>query len=997
MQEEVVDELLSAAYETRDATFNLLVENFGGKRDDSALAKLICDIHKFSQSSANPQNWLENAMADEETAAAELVKSFQTSLIGIRNDYRRAIRISHESGLDKYEPHLRAELETIRNIAQAQTWDEVHSRLNSLTFERMPAKSKDADSEAADLVKKIRTRIKADIKKIQDTVFFADFQQMQADSRAMKPQLECLCNLVKTFAEKFTERKTAENLLDFNDLEHLTIKLLKQNAPEIAAKFDEIYIDEFQDTNSAQSFIFEKLAEHTQSFIVGDAKQSIYGFRNAEPKIFLSKIEQGDGVVHLSHNFRSSPQVIADINHIFQTVMSEKVGDITYNESHALVAGRPHEPSPPLEIHLIEPPTTDEETDEESMFLTTIEREAQFVTSRIIELVETEKSLNYGDIAIISRQTQTAGVFAEALTKAGIPVICDDSTGFFAADEIADTLSLLRIIDNQWQDIPLIAAMRSRLFNFTDDELAEIRLKTPDAPFFTATENFTSPKTHNFTEQINAYITQSKSASLTELIDSIVYNSNIVYDANLQLMRQYAAQFESEERKSLHDFISYIDSCIEKKLDFATPRTTAPDSNAVQIMTIHKSKGLEFKAVFLVGCGKKFNMRDSLEPVLYDFRRGIATEFRQSYLTRPTINSMAIKAAKRTTALSEEMRILYVALTRAESRLFVYGSVRNAEKELEHWQNLAQLKNDQLTYYITNQQRFIDWLGISMPKNVTIHTETPQIRIPSVGASIARPPAEATSHARSPVSLPTVGAGVHARPPASTSSVGTTCGRPPLPLKASVSEILSWDETTANTPLPPIAPSTAYRGRVVHFVMQNLDFTRTNSPEEIAAQLTEMVAKKMLEEEDVALVKCDKIAEFFASTLGQRLKNAIKVEREVKFFTELKVKVPQHLKTSLDSKSRHAPRIEDTQACRPQVNGFWEAERSRQFEDVEVHVQGVIDCYFEEPDGIVILDYKTGKTAAIKPQSAKQIEIYSQALSKILGKKIKESFVYGGL
>ncbi|MDR1101422.1 MAG: helicase-exonuclease AddAB subunit AddA [Clostridiales bacterium] len=988
LSNDAVDDVFKKEYMGNNAAFHELVQNFGGKRGDDDLAELVRKLHDFSQAATNPREWLTGLSVSAEIFADEIARQFCLDLEGICAEYESAIRISRATdGLERYAEHMQGEMEFFRELArkcEGASWDTIRKHAYIAKFSNMPPKSKTADDGAANQVKEMRNNIKDLFLKYVKGVFYADLAKMEEDMQAMRPQLDALTGVVVKYNEEFMKRKTEENLLDFGDIIHMTAGLLEHNSEEIAKDFDEIYIDEFQDTNAAQARIFEQLGAYVKTFIVGDVKQSIYRFQNSEPRLFLAKMEnarEADKVLHLAHNFRSNSGIIDVINHIFSAIMSRDVGEVDYDERHALIDGNADKMAHDMaenavEIHIVESADNKEEQER----LTDLEYEARLVAERILQLVEDEKAVNYGDIAILSRKRPgVSRVFADELTRQGIPTICEDNSGFFVAKEIEMMLNFLKIVDNQLQDIPLIAVLRSSIFNFTDDELAEMRLKTPKGAFYDAVKNFPGEKSERFITYLEKLVNMTKRVGPAEILEQIFYMTHFeaivstlpnpaTRMANLQLLRKYAADFERAEHKSLHDFISFVNACIKNEKDFGVYKANAESENAVRIMTIHKSKGLEFKAVFVVGSGGRFNMRDIAKPLLYDFRRGIAMDFfdTKRRIKRPTIAKIAVSNAKRADMLSEEMRILYVALTRAIERLIVVGTVRDAERSLEKWRNAA-------GFSVAKQNTFIDWIGIGLAKNppASVRFSTwSQKDLPIVPIKQRRIP-ETVIEGESLFDAE-IAERFRFRLPEISSR--------PLPVKASVSQILTWNkppsddekakiirETSAFSDDMPQA-SLMFRGTVVHFVIQNLDLSRVGSLAEIELQIGEMVKKNMLRASDAELVYANRILGFFQSELGKRLKESYKkspfnVCREVKFFTEV----------------RAADLLADADG------------------DDKLLLQGVVDCYFFEDSGLVIIDFKTGKNAELKPQSVQQVKIYSLAMEKILKKKVKECYVYGGL
>ena len=1003
MRTSALDEVMENNYINITPAFEILVDGFGGKRDDSSLTGLILKIFNFAQSTPFPTEWLDNAankfiVPNDKNAndyitdvwGRELLGRIKLDLFGMCALYDSAIEtIESGVGLDKYLDTFILERDMLEALAKKcdGKWDEMLNAINHTSFGRLPSKSKDADESSTLYVKNIRDTVKKQIGKLYN-VFYATAEEICEDNEILGEVITKLCNLTKEFDACYSQKKRDKNLLDFNDLEHFAIKLLTDDnstADELKEKYDEILVDEYQDTNGVQAKIFETIARGNNLFMVGDVKQSIYGFRNAQPKIFIDKFNRyskngnDDGTkIMLSHNFRSCEGILEFVNYIFERIMSVEVGEVVYSNDERLVFGNllPKSNANPVEVHIIEKTIEDSDdlTDEE-LQNDEITREAMFVARRIATLVEVEKRLifdkelkaqrpiKYNDIVILSRKTSgVSTVFAEMLASFGIPVYSEETGGYFMSLEIATMLSFLQIIDNPLQDIPLLVVLRSPMFLFSNEELAQIRGINKKCSFYELLKNSTDNKSINFIKKLNEYREIASYSSIEFLLRHILSDTSylsfvgtlpngVQRMGNLRLLCERGGRFEAQEYRSIFDFISYVNTMIEGKQDYSVAKIISQNDNVVKIMSIHKSKGLEFPAVFLVRCGGKFNKTDLTSSVLYDLEMGIGLDFidRNRNIKYPTISKMAIAEKKRLEILSEELRVLYVALTRPKELLFVVGSANKVQDKFATWEN-----NNVMPYTVAQQNTFLDWIGIALGNSNTIQVHSAN---------------EIMLHNREGITVLSELVETDLTTDYSDEVAKRLTYIYPyyesrkVPSKMSVSEAIKISNNTIKLNKPQFTQksekmSAATRGTIIHFVLQNIDIAKTSTYDEIKVQLEDMVKGEMLSEEFLSVVDIDALVGFFTSELGLRMRASKNVRREVKFFVDIPANEI----------------IDDLETI-----------------DETVLLQGVVDCYFEEDNGIVVIDYKTGK---MQDEYKKQLDFYANGLSKILGKKVVGTYIY---
>lgn len=970
-------------------------------------------------------------------------------------------------------------------------WDAVYGALQNLEFKRLPSAGKYADSEKQEYVKKIRDDVKARIKKIKEKIFTAASAETVNDMKAMYPMMKCLAGLVSDFGKRYSAKKSQKSVVDFNDLEHFCLEILAEQdengeiRPSRAAlgyreRYAEILVDEYQDSNLIQEIIINMVSRADTGkpnvFMVGDVKQSIYRFRQARPELFLDKygsysMEKGNPYrkILLFKNFRSRKEVVDAVNFIFKQIMSVSVGELDYNDTEALNPGavfteNDRETSVAggeAELHLIqtggsgdiisegetageEQESGEEQPDDEEM-LDSIQCEARLAAKIIRELVQPDnqgrefcvfdkgrkeyRKADYRDIVILLRTMRNwSDVFMEELAAQGIPAFADTGAGFFKTAEVQVILSLLQIIDNPLQDIPLLSVLRSPIVSFTTDELAELRLADRKASLYNAlqalaggSESPAAKKAALFLNDLQRWRDMSLYMATDQMLWQL-YNETGYFgtvgampageqrQANLRILFERARQFEETAYKGLFNFINFVDKLKSSKGDMGSAKILGENDNVVRIMSIHKSKGLEFPVVILSGCGKKFNLQDMNKSILLHQELGLGPDVvdHRRRLSYPSVPKQAIREKLKAETLSEEMRILYVALTRAREKLIITGSVSDVRKAAAKWARCAGVRENKLpAYEMLKGGRYLDWIGPALlrHKDCGDFRESAGMGSEFRGLLIENPSVwniriwnksdvlggkSAKEHDESQFirwldGLETAGEAddipeeIVRRlsweyPYQKTSKV---------PAKVSVTELKRrfdaevLDETGAfSNHLPPLVRkplfleekrglSAAEAGTVLHLVMQRLNYKQ----DDIKAQIDEMVAKDLLTEQQAQSVDPDKIKRFLESPLGIRLLASESVSREVPFNME----IPCH--------------------------ELYPDMQEEAYQGETLLLQGVIDCYFEEPDGIVLLDYKTDYAPADRVETIReryrlQISYYARALEMLTGKKVKERYIY---
>lgn len=1086
LRSEVLEELFEDKYENDDKEFLDLVEAYSDSKSDDKLKDIVLDLYKFSMSGPWPQRWLRdkseefNISTIEELDKSSWMKVFIENLVielqGLISMEEKALELCEEtSGLEPYIDTFRDDITMLQMIYEhlGAGVVEIYNRLSSASFSKLKTvrKANVSDANVQSRVKAIRDDVKKKINKLRDEIFSMTPGEMLHSVESSYPYMKTLSNLVIEFQDKFSNAKKERGALDFNDLEHLCLKILTSENSGVADNFkeyfDEVLVDEYQDSNAVQEAIIDlvsrKYSDDPNVFMVGDVKQSIYRFRQAKPELFLEKYntyskEQGKNIkIQLYKNFRSRDEVIKGVNYIFKEIMSRVVGELEYTDEEALNLGASYKDAEEdnyvvggkIELNILDKSTEVEEEIliEEEEDLGAINLEARIVANRIKELLSNKdgkvfkaldkgtgeyRPVTYKDIVILLRATKNwSEVFLDELGAEGIPVYADTGSGYFESIEIRTIMSLLKVIDNPMQDIPLIAVLRSPIMSFSAEDLTNIRLVDKDKYFY---ENIISisneeldcekeliEKCNIFLERLNVWRKKSIYTPIDEFIwylytDTAYYGyvgampNGVLRQANLRILFQRAKQYEQTSFKGLFNFINFINKLRKSSGDMGSAKVLGENEDVVRIMSIHKSKGLEFPVVFVCGSGKQFNLMDLNNNILYHEELGFGPELvdldkRVSY---PTLPKEAIKQRIRLETLSEEVRILYVAFTRAKEKLIITGAVNGLEKWITKCCNAAALDKDIiLPSEVLKGKSYLDWIGMAICK----HRDGESLR-ELVGANDINIKDDLSTWrvktwTKSDLIVDKKNSDVDEINEENLlinfdcSSVDKEIERrldfrykfresTLIKSNFSVSELKKKNfeqvpvidtEELFKEDICNIKPkflqeerglTAAEKGTAMHFVMQKVDLSRVSTIEEIKVQLKEFVNRELLSKEEYKVINPYKVKKFFISKLGERMLSAYNrgdiVYRELPFYTEI-----------------------DVHRIDPDL--------PKEVEGDKVRLQGVIDSFFYEDNEVILLDYKTdyveqGNEEELINKYRMQIQYYKEALEKITKTKIKECYLY---
>ena len=750
LKQEVIEKLFEEKY-SNDPDFINFADNFDGNvYGDSDLHKIIFELYKFSQSRPYPEEWLKsivNFYENPETAtlddgqnwfdfiinfalehAKNIVKNMLKSCRNARDiSSAQFVEDQYRKKWDKviqiFESDLKA-FESLRKVYDS--WDKIFDTLKlPVTFIKSPTdRLPDYLKEIKKQISKQRDKYKKDVDKLRELV------SMNRDSilkqiKNLAPSVRQLAQVTIDFERAFTAAKRERGIIDFNDMEHLALKIFNTDsatAESYRQKFKVIMVDEYQDTNGVQEEIISKIVDKNNFFAVGDVKQSIYRFRNADPEIFMAKYDNYPKTsdserIDLSTNFRSRRQVVAAVNTIFRRLMNKAAMEIDYNEDAELNFGADYpaiqnsfdEPAEFLIINLedVSDKHSDDDKDDSppddfpnSEELDKLSLEVQVIADKIKSIIDAHKNIwdkdlkayreiTYRDIVILMRAIDgRAAKIIDVLQKNNIPAYAADDSGYFKAPEILTTLSLLNVLDNARQDIPLAAVMLSPIGGFSEEDLATLRISDKSADLYTLIKNFSSDaelsaRCQNFLDKLKNWREMSRHIGVPELLSKI-YRETGYYDyfgtkidgkvaqANLRMLIDRAAEFESTAFRGLSRFIQFIKKIRELENDLSAARTLGENENVVRVMSIHKSKGLEFPVVFVAQLGKRFNTKDLNETVIAHRNLGVGIyktfETLKGLTRMPTFVREVISRKVKAEMLAEELRVLYVALTRISCR-----------------------------------------------------------------------------------------------------------------------------------------------------------------------------------------------------------------------------------------------------------------------------------------------------------------------------------------
>jgi len=1048
IKQEVIEDLFDKKYEVEDKIFLKLLETYTTYSSDEPLKELILNIYNFIQSHPFPKEWLEEQVEKynlEEKIEEDFSKTEWGRIIisNVKEElYDSKVKLEQvKKSIEKFEELrkyiliLNSDIQELDTILLLENWDEIYDRIININFEKWPIDRK-ITLEEKEIAKEKRNEIRKQIKKTLDAID-CNSKQATKDINDMYKILKSLKDLILEYDELLKKAKKVKNIVDFSDIEHNALKILIKkdkdtyNPSEIALKyknkFEEIAIDEYQDSNLVQESILTSISNGKNIFMVGDVKQSIYKFRQARPELFLDKyekyskennLESEGNKIQLFKNFRSRENILDTTNLIFKEIMSKNLGDIDYTKEEYLNLGVNFEETDKqcikrnTEILILENKDEEIEYEEESHEeveepIQNIEVEAKFVARKIKDILDSKevvfdkkigyRPITYKDIVILLRSTKDkANIFEKELITLDIPVYSDTSLEYLDSIEIQTIMSLLKVIDNPMIDIPLVSVLRSMIGGFLDNELIKIRLEHTEESFYESMCNYSKEddirkKIDIFLERISSWKKESEYLELDELIwkiyiDTGYYNyvslmpDGILRQANLKLLFEKAKQYEKVSFKGLYNFINFIEKVRTSNGDLSSAKLIGENENVVRIMSIHKSKGLEFPLVFLCNSNKKFNTQDLNSSILLHQDLGFGANYIDSdkKLQYSTFAKEAIKIKSKEEIISEEMRILYVALTRAKERLVITGVVKDLEKDLEEKEELLHLysKEEKInTNILKKYKSYLDWVELVYLKNKDINImDLKKINKQEILSE------EQENSKVSDLKLEDIIENIELK---NTEEIQNKLNwkyeqieLSKIEGKSSVSKIKqanNKDEiskiklTTMKSPEFLKEETTnltgSQKGTLIHLCMQHLNLKEEYTEQKVQELIENLQLKKKISSMESKNIDINKILNFTKSNIWKEIRKAKVVEREKTFY----IMVP-------------AEEIYDKPIKE------------------EILVQGIIDLYYiNEADELILVDYKTDyviKEDDLKEKYSKQLELYKRALEDGLDRKVNKTYIY---
>lgn len=1040
LREDVCEAVLEDFYQKADPEFLRFADSYSGAKNDLQIKEMILKLYNYAESYPWPKEWLETCVQQYEAAnEAELeekswIRDF-LSYLNVRVEdlitaQEKLLELTQElDGPYMYEASIADDLRQLENLRKCEHFSQWQAAISAIDFKNIGRSGKYEGSVAKkDAVMSGRKRMKDQIDKWKKTIFATMLEVQLERLTQTSKMVRMLVTLTQAFSDRFQEEKQKKNMLDFSDVEHNALRVLvdsetkelTETALEYQQQYREVMIDEYQDSNYVQETLLTAVSGvkngNENLFMVGDVKQSIYRFRLARPELFMDKYhrfsteESSQQRIDLHRNFRSRREVVEAVNDIFYPLMEKDLGNVAYDAEAALYAGAvypDYENADCCKPELLLVPSQESGMERR-------EQEAAAVAGRIRELVETQEipGITYKDIVLLLRSMSGwAETYQKVFEQEGIPLIVASKTGYFSATEVQTVLSLLRVLDNPYQDIPLAAVMKSYFGKFSSEELAQIRSEYPGMPFYQCVEQMlpVSEKIIAFQEMLQKFRQRIPYTPIHRLLQEILnetgYRNYVAAlpageqrRANLDMLMEKAVAYEQTSYHGLFHFIRYIDRLMKYDVDYGEAEIVSEQENAVRLMSIHKSKGLEFPVVFVCGMGKQFNEQDLNSNMIFHPEFGIGLKWfdcEKRTKANTLIHQIFAMEAKKEN-LGEELRVLYVALTRAKEKLILAGTCKLPE-EGQYSVFSREEKVPFSTRY--DAKSYWDWvipvLGMENPDYRYVIWDEARMQ----QEEQRKLQDTALEHRTLLEALQNVSETELAQLKETFSWEYAWKEEGAHKQKVSVSELKhrameersESAEQTLNTaqPLFPDEIATPYvprfvqevkenagalYGTMVHRFLECLDFAGLPDFADekqglyfVKQQIDALCALGRMQEADAKRLNWKQLLGFLQSDTAKRMRAAAEqgaLEREKPFV----MSVPANL--------------------------VWEDSRPEE----DVLIQGIIDVFWEEADGIVLLDYKTDhvdNAQELVRRYKKQLELYADALSRFSDEKpVKEILIY---
>lgn len=1034
MKKDALKLTLDSMYADGEPDFFRLVEAFSSVKDDSKLQEVILKIHEFLRSHPYPKWWI-----DEKLEMFTQFDSVNESVwYSILLDYAKDATVFLDTlldssfnllDLDKYigekiTPIISNDADFLDKLKLSIEHPKKYSIKEVLdsyvagSFPRMPGYT---DHPVKVKLHNNRKAFVAAIKKLKQIFCFSqdECKQHIAELFVLSTQL---LNCVSEFSNNFQKIKAIKKVADYSDLEHWTIKLLVDEktreftdiAKKLSGEFDEIMVDEYQDANETQDLIFSALSKNNENlFFVGDVKQSIYGFRQAMPQLFLDRKNNSElytedkpvfpAKIFLDKNFRSIKGVTEIVNFFFEKLMSKSVGDIEYNDTESLKCGAVYdeESSPTVEYHLLD------YSDVEDADCSVIEAThiAQMIQKMVFEGYMVKdgdryRKVTYGDFAVLMRKKTESPMYVDTLISCGVPAYCETSSGFIEAPEIATMIDFLSVIDNPALDIELLSVMMSPIFGFTADDLADIRSDSIYSSLYRAVvlkAQSGNSKCRHFIDELSYYRDICVTTSVHDLINTIyertsytsivsAVNDNSLAVNNLLLLKEYAKNFESGSSKGLSGFVLYLSRLRENKSDIkGAIDISTSQSNTVKVMSIHASKGLEFPVCIVANTARKFST-DTTDEVLLHSEFGIAVKQKdiETNVSNNTMPRQALSLAVKRDEMSEELRVLYVAMTRAKQKLVLISSHKSADKYLKGIASKLSDSGAIMPYIVRNCTYLCEWITMC----VMIHPDGEKLREiadcdvqpdTSVGSSVDVKVVYINQQNEDENLAENVCKNIESDTDEGITKTLSSRSSykyknkhlDKLPSKISASELshkLSTKtfERILDTPafMSDSTLTAAQKGTALHAFMQFCDFSTARI--DIESEIERLCAQGYISKVQADSINREKAKAFISSDIITHCLESDRVFKEYRFTIKV-----------------------DASVVDPDIS----PEHSKE----QIILQGAVDLAFVEDGELVIVDYKTDRVNDVKllyDMYHNQLEIYADAMQQCTDYKVKESLIY---
>lgn len=1083
LREQVFGEVAEDFYAQQDERFEKLVQNFSNDHDDAGLADVVEALDTFANATPDPKRWLDQLVKSYEVADQPLVKTaiYQDELLQIlknviqqvQGDLSQAIELCVQDSFDKVRAVLNDELfqaQEVADLIDHGTWNEIRARLINLNFATLRMPKADEDQEVAVAVKELRNSSKEALKGLSDYFVLPEEETKQAMGGAAHI-VSTLVNVTWAFRAAYQAEKSRRHLIDFSDAEHFALDILTSDTEEgqavvaqLAEQFKEVMVDEYQDTNQLQESILQQIVSHETGnmFMVGDVKQSIYKFRQADPQLFMTKYQKyrqsddADQAIVLAENFRSVKNVTEFTNLIFEQLMDQTVGEMDYDDAAHLKYGASYYGDSDQETEILLYESDGDETPEAAGFDLDDKNagEVQMIGRRILEMVQnqepiydkgskTTRPVNFGDVTILASTRNNNTLIMDQFSRLNIPVTVSDAQNYFQATEVRIMMSLLRVIDNPYQDIPLVAVLRSPMVGLDENQLAYLRIQDKTDDYFVALKTFHDhfaaqdeyaeelySRVDRFLRQLDRFKSLANQNRLVALIWDIYEQTGFLdyvggmpggvqRQANLHALYQRAYDYEQSSFKGLFQFVRFIEQMQKQDQDLGQA-PTSQDNNTVKVMTIHGSKGLEFSVVFLMGATHGFNMGALKQNYILESHKGLGINYlTDDRVSIETLQKQVLKNEVDKNIKAEQMRLLYVALTRAEQKLVITGSYPNREKAVQNWEKAFQTDHLVLPNQLRlDKSNFMDWIGMSIVR----HPSFDQNFLTGDNWSdvLTGNQAKFTLTWRSANDLASETTDTQQAVVSGKQILETSVDDLPVGIKDKINQVLEFSyphtastKTTAYQSVSEIkrlfedpdnsllgqltfSPEAQDSGRYVnsefgqpkfmqtavqpkateigtatHLVLQMLDVRQPISLTEIQQQITRLTSSNLISPDVADKINRQEIMAFFATEFGQTVINKPNSwHREVPF----------------------SMLIDGQQLFK----GITTAEE-------KILIHGIIDGYLVQGDEIQLVDYKTDWIAGRNDQDSinrvidryrGQVNLYSRAVEQMTGHNVTHKYLY---